>query len=193
MNRLSRNVFFIVLLFSFAGCSWLSAKDKSFIKDFERREIKKPLQFSRAVEAPLLETGKSILIVPFLAGENVVASEELKAASLMFIRGVYDEFQDKKARFELMSKENMEKSDFLVEGHVVNWFEPKWFSRIFLRNKDKLLGVEGKMTDLNTGRVILSFEDEIACKGKNISYRDLAHILGVRFGKFILSQDIKKK
>ena len=193
MRIFLRNFIIIVLFVFLAGCTWLPKGKKDFLQDFKFQEAQRFVQSLRIKEADLLQKGARILIVPFVAGESVVASEELHKTALMMVRGVYDEFADKKSRFEIMTKETMGKSDFIIEGHVIEWFEPSWFSRLFLCNKTKILRLEGRMTDLDTGKIILTFEDRISTKRKQISYRDLGYVLGVRLGKMILSHDKIKK
>jgi len=130
---------------------------------------------------------------PFIPGENVAATEECHKTALMMVRGAYDAFQEKKSRWEIMTKENMERSDFIIEGRVVAWFEPSWFSRFFLRNKTKILKIEGKMIELDSGRAVAAFEDEIIAQRKEIFYRDLGYVLGARLGNRIMMEDKMQK
>lgn len=193
MTIFFRFFLFVVFLIVDQGCAFFMKDKRDFLADFKKEQVSGQMQFFKMKEQDLFKNGEKLLIVPFVAGQSVAENNALHKTSLMMIRGVYDAFTDDKARFKLMTQETMAESDFIVEGHVVEWFEPSWFSRIFLRNKKKILRVEGKMTDLDSGKMVFVFEDQIGSLRKEVSYEDLGYILGVRLAKTILSYDKKSK
>ncbi|MBF0523345.1 MAG: hypothetical protein HQL24_09875 [Candidatus Omnitrophica bacterium] len=186
--KIVKGFFLVACVIFMTGCAWLPwGKHGSANAPQKTEDADAPLKVQRIVEADLLKDGENILIAPFTAGEDVRATEEMDKDALMLVRGVYDELQEKKSWFKIITAETVEKSDFLIEGHITKISEPSWFARFILRKKKKTFGVEGKMTDLNTGRIIFSFEDEVSSGKKGTTYLDLSHLIGVRLARFILS------
>ena len=185
----------LVLLFLTIGCSHIAFLGKSprpSKNTIGPSKLKQPLESNNFVEkgqiidVPRLQQGTNIAIIPFKAGVGVEANEELDKIALMIVKGVADVFaDDQESRFNILTAENSQEADFIIQGHITGVKGPSRVSRWILFKGQKTLDVDGKMVDAQTGETIAVFADKT--ETKEADYKELGYRIGKNIGLFIVS------
>ncbi|MCK5178887.1 MAG: hypothetical protein KAR32_05095 [Candidatus Omnitrophica bacterium] len=184
-----------IALFLMIGCAHIPFLGKSSQPADDAVESSVPEQSvelndfvkkGQIVDAESLKQGKNIAVIPFKAGVGVEANEELDRIALMIVKGIADTFADAEGNlFNILTAENLEGADFIVQGHVTSVKGPSKVSRWVLLKGHKRLGIDGKMVDAQTGEAIAVFADQATSETEN--YKDLGYRIGKNIGLFILS------
>jgi len=184
-----------ISLFLMIGCAHIPFFGKSSQpakETIKSSRLEQPLELSgfvekgRIVDAGRLQQGKNVAVIPFKAGVDVEANEELERVTLMVVKGNADTFADDQGGlFNILTAENSNEADFVIQGHVTNLKGPSRVSRWVLLKGHKMLSVDGKMIDAGTGEAIAVFTDQVTSKTE--SYKDLGYRIGKNIGLFILS------
>ncbi len=162
------------------GCAGLKAKEP---------RIQETKFFFKVLQSERILKGGKLLIVPFTAGVNIEANEELKKVALMIVKGITEAIQEKnESRFELLFFEEAGQAQLVIEGHITKLTSPSRISQMGLGDKKISLGVEGDMVDLETGEKILIFNDERKADRKTSTYQDLAYGIGRSIGNALMAQ-----
>lgn len=132
-----------------------------------------------------LSQGGKILVIPFTAGTQVVQDDELDHLSLSIVKGFSDLLTSKKSAFEIVSADQQQGADFIVQGHVTTKTAPGKFKRWVLMKHKIGLAVEGRVLERSTKHVLLSFSFRVSGAVKE-GYDDLAYKIGNELGQFIL-------
>lgn len=200
MRRVVKAVF-CMSLFLIVGCSHIpfvgkSAKSSTTVKKNDSSE-RKPLESVKYVEkgsivdSLRLQKKQNIVIVPFTAGVGVEASDELDGVALMIIKGISDTFATdrtgKHNHFNILTAENAQNADLVVQGRVTQMTTSSKVSRWVLFKGEKKLGVEGKMLDPKTDEPTLIFVDHAKTRTRDENFKRLGYRIGTNIGRFILS------
>lgn len=170
----------LLLLCLTAGCVWVAPKDTAGMKTH-------PLpQGQKILNAERLQKGGRMVVVPFRAGVGVEATDELDKIALMIVKGVADLLKKEGAHFEVMTGENADQADFLIQGHITHRAGASGLRRWILRSKTIELGIEAKMMDIATQQTILVFTQRKETTKKARDYRELGYEIGEDLGRFIL-------
>ena len=145
----------------------------------------------RIVDAKALQQKQKLAIMPFKAGANVEASDELDRVALMIIKGISDAFlrsQDgNHGHFQILTAENFSEADLIVRGHITDLISPSKIRRLLPLKAKKTLGVAGKILKSETGEVVLIFNDREASDDTQDDYSQIGYRIGKNIGEFILS------
>src|SRR3989338_2535899 len=96
----------------------------------------------RIIDKTLLQNSGNILVIPFEAGANVEATADLDKMSLMIVKGLIEDFEDRNLSFEIVNSDDAEKADYVVKGHVTKFDKIKGLKR-WIANKKLYLTIEG--------------------------------------------------
>ncbi|MBN1869590.1 MAG: hypothetical protein JW847_03320 [Candidatus Omnitrophica bacterium] len=138
------------------------------------------------LDAKYLKRGDKIVIIPFKAGVDVTANDELGRIALMIVKGIADSFHNHGDVFNVLTDENAEGADLIIKGHVTGIQGPSKIRRWVLLKGRKSLSVEGEMVEKQTWKTVAVFSDQIL--GKNDTYNDLGYKIGMNVGEFISSE-----
>ncbi len=149
----------------FVGKIQQSSESTAQSNGSEERQLEpnKFVEKGRIINTEALQKGKNIAIIPFTAGVSVEASNGLDKVALMIIKGISDAFADdhsgKHDHFNILTAENSEAADLIVQGHINSLKSPSKVKKWVLISGQKMLGVDGKIVDARTGESVLIFED----------------------------------
>lgn len=202
MKRNSDTAFFVLLLLV-AGCANInipfvgksSEQSKAVNKtDLPEKPSLEPSAFvedGRIINAQRLQQGQNIVIIPFKAGVGVEATEELDKAALMLVKGISDAFgndpRGEQNKFNILTAESVKEAEFIIQGHITDQRGSPKIKKWVLLKGTKTLGVEGKMTDAQTGETIAIFSDHAKTSMRKEDYKQLGYRIGKNIGQFILS------
>ena len=184
-----RNIFLIFsfagfILCAFQGCSWFhSAKPSS------SQEKSPPiLDSAKLIDAEPLKKGGKIQIIPFTAGIDVEASQELDRMALGIIQGATEiiNAENEKENLTVVFGEEADKSDFRMSGHITRFKKNSRLKKFFFK-KTIDVTIEGKMVSQRTGETLFIFTHRKKIQGKEPSLKNLGRIMGHDLGRYISS------
>lgn len=202
MRVIKKNLFFI-LVFSllFNGCAWFhwgGSKSKisrrinpdDLVVKLDEKEAAVSgdlLKDGNLIDRRKLRLGGNVVVVPFSPGVNIEANDEFDKVTLRIIAGILDAFQDKSGVFTVLSSDEADQADFIIEGRVIEVQEHSMMKRVTLKNNRLRLSVQGKMIDRETGKPILIFSDSVEAKNKKETLGVLGTNIGQHIGQFIVT------
>jgi len=200
MEKAVKAVLF-VSLFLMVGCAHIpfigkasqpsETVTKPQLKEQQTIESNDFVEKGQIVDASRLQQGHNLAIIPFKAGVDVEAGEELDRAALMVVKGISDAFADdhsgKHAHFKVLTAEDSQAADLIVQGHITDMIKPSKVGRWVLLKKGKKLGVEGKMIDAQTGEAVVIFSDHAKTSIRKEDHAPLGYRIGQNIGRLILS------
>ena len=176
---------FIFVMLSLSGCSWFH--HRSTISSASS-EFNPYVKTGKIVDAQRLKAGGRVVIVPFKAGADVEADQELDKISLMIVKGFTDIVNSSGKQIKVDLDQELSKADFIVEGHITGFVKPSTLKR-WMPMKSKLtLSVKGKMMDINSGKTLALFTDIQNSNSQNKDIRQLGLIIGQNIARFLLSK-----
>lgn len=167
-------IFFVVLIFS--GCARLAAKSTA---DQSMRDITFKVQ---KTEGAGFLSG-SLVIQPFKPGEGVEATKQTDQVSLMMVKGFTEEMDKKNSSLVVITDDNTSAAKYFIKGYIVK-FERSTGFMDFATKKPNILSFEGKMTDLESGLVVVSFSAS-ASSGEKNDFNDFAYRIGQRLASYL--------
>jgi len=141
---------------------------------------------NEVIQQDRLKQGGPLLIVPFYAGVNVAATDELNEMALRIVKGTVDTLQQAPSPFVILTAETAGQAELELTGKITQQNETgglkKWIGK-----RKKILSAAGKIVDVRTGDVILKFSRSREGKAGQ-SFDDLGYQLGREIGQYILAQ-----
>lgn len=191
MKRLHYKIFILCFsgLIFCGGCA--TGKGRLFSK---KENFKEPEpEYSSVVLRPsfLKKEGAGLIVVPFTAGVGVEANKDLDRLSLMIVKGVIDTLNKDGVHFKILSSQEADKADFIIQGHIIHRVNPQAHRGWMFRPRDAVLSVESKMTERKSGNLILIYSRERKVKFLENGTEDetaLARHLGQDIAEYILEQ-----
>ena len=175
----------LLSLVAFMGCSILS---------FGKTTVSvSPIPFvddGYIVNRKLLQKETNIAIIPFKASVKVEANEALDKVALRIVGGIFNAFKEsdgKQGHFHVLTADDNKDPDLIIQGHITGMDGPSKVGRWALLKKKKMLSVEGKVVDAQTGERVVVFSDSQETRDKQIDYKQLGYRIGENIGRFILS------
>jgi hypothetical protein len=169
-------------LLSQGGCSFFKAKSST--PDVPASYV----DSSQVIQRSLLQKGGKLLVEPFLAGENVYASEQVDRLALKLVQGLAKEFEESPGAFQVLSADDADKADLIMQGYFTQLLspQPKMFG--LFGNKKYVLAINGEIINPQNGELILKFthQKEIP-SGATGDLEILSLAIGQDVGKFLLS------
>lgn len=139
----------------------------------------------RVIRPGRLAEGGRILLVPFRAGESVVASEELDKIAYRVMQGISNSLGENPPYFDIMINDETELPDYYITGYFVEKRQSPGFIKALRLRQGFILGVEGKLVDANTQEVLATFNDEVVSSRPGEDFIHLGFQLGHNIGEFL--------
>lgn len=183
MKRIS-NFLLVISLFSFCGCFF------PFHKHSSANPSKKGPQLTSAkiLSPKLLREAKTLIIVPFTAGENVEATKELDRLSLMIVKGFTLAFQEATPQIKILSSEEAAEADLVLKGHIIQWSKPERFKKVVMRRKEVLIKVDAQVEAPASGRSVLKIEHQRKGRLNQENEDAVAQKIGEDMAQYIAGQ-----
>ncbi len=162
------------------GCAWFK-KEKSDAPVTQRHD-----ESNKIIDAARLKQGGTIFIVPFKAGPNVAATPQLDRIALMIVKGMAEQINQSQSPFRVLSAENKDYADFIIQGHITKLTEPQGLKKWPLGKKEKILAAMGYMIEQKTRKKILIFSQQKRSLSKGQGYEDLGLGIGSDLAESIL-------
>ena len=186
--RYSKIISIVLLLAFICGCSWVKHQQPSTLPS-------DPIPFvktGKILNSKRLKQGGKLLIIPFKAGEDVEATDEIDKLALTIVKGIAEKLQVPGSPFKVIFAENANEADLSIEGHIIGVGRSSTFEKLILMDKGKSLSVSGKLVDQKTGETILVFTDVKQDQDKSKTFIDLAYGIGRDVGDYVLAMSQKK-
>src|SRR3989338_8212224 len=169
---------------SITGCSWsrhptevLSAESVPIVDD------------GKVIDLSRLRPGRSVVILPFNAGTQVEASDELDKIALMLVKGAAETFQENPAALKVLFPGEKSQADLFLQGHVTRLTKKSAGAKRWLgRASAPSLTVEGDLVERKTGKVVLHFVHGKKAQDKGEDHRALGWEIGKDIARFIISE-----
>ena len=98
--------------------------------------------------------GGKVAFVPFVAGKEAEAGEELDRMSLMMVKGAADAFNSVRTPWQIVTDENAEEASYVIDGRVEEYGRTRGEGRIpFLGKKTYTLKIRAEMRRVATGEI----------------------------------------
>ena len=179
--RMQRLIFSAWLLCFLCGCGWLGSRPAPV------PQTQQFVNSGKVIDAVLLAKEGSLLIVPFPAGVNVAATDELEQASFMVVKGIYDTLKEKGAAFRLLESDSPQKPDFIIKGYMTRLSRSGGMIRGLIKGREMTVAAEGKLLERESGKPALIFSFQRKSAQKETDHRDLGYKVGQDIGEFIAS------
>lgn len=186
-----------ILVIYLAGCSWIKTPSwlpfthKKNLETPQKEDVvaaprKIPVDEGRMISPGKLQAGGKILLVPFRAGKNVIATKELDKIAFRMMQGISIALEDNKPEFEILINLDQSQPDFLIDGYfIVKKESSDFLAKWFFKKKKFVLGVEGKLMDARSREVIAIFTDTMASNSPQEDFVYLGFRIGQNIGDFI--------
>ncbi|OGX06943.1 MAG: hypothetical protein A2Z88_04005 [Omnitrophica WOR_2 bacterium GWA2_47_8] len=176
-----------VYAFCSAGCAWFKRKPAPAKAEPPSSESRDE-EFQTLNRARLKEGG-NLLIVPFSAGVNVEATDELEAVSLYIVKGIGETLMAGNGPLKVLTEGDLNQADFVFQGHITKLGTTHSLTEI-LKPKSLYLSVKGEMLEQKTGKVLFYFSRNIfGAEGKD-DFKTLGDELGKGVANYLM-EDLK--
>jgi hypothetical protein len=156
-----------------------------------------PRKFSSVAHSPVNATGNiikesefkkggTLVILPFKAGENAMASQQLDRVALMIVKGMIDYLAQEKTPFTVLTTQDQGKPDLVIDGYINDFTEPGTMKRWIMHNKKAVLTVDGFMEIAGTKERLLVFQHTRSMADPKKDGLDLAYKTGQDLGRYIV-------
>lgn len=188
LKRVKIFVGIITISFFVCGCI-LGRGNRALVKPAENGLVgNQGLVIGKTVESRRLQQGGNLLIIPFVAGQGVAATDSLGKMALMVVRGVADALQAQKISFRILGESNAESADLIMRGRITKFKKSSSFKKWFGQKPRTQFWVEGKVVDVKGENIILYFSHHAEAESASANDQHVAYQAGQAIGQFILAQ-----
>lgn len=142
---------------------------------------------AKVLRKDVLRRGGDLLVIPFTAGENVTANDELDRVALRVVQGVAAVLDESSSPLKVLGAEDAGSAQLILRGRFSGKACAGWMARRLRGRPGKVLGVEGELLDRNTGEVVLTFSHRRRGLGRGEDFEALGLALGQDIGRFLLT------
>ncbi|MCA9407640.1 MAG: hypothetical protein KC733_03035 [Candidatus Omnitrophica bacterium] len=175
----------VFICFLIQGCGWFSRQSSPRIQnDIDKAQY-------RIVNEKRLRAGGKLLVVPFRAGADVEANEELDHIALMFVKGLSEVLMENESPFEIVMADQAAAADFIIVGHIIDIDHSSRFGKWVGKKEKVSLSVKGKLLERSTDKALFYFEDAREEDRVLVDHKQLGYIVGHRIGEFLLKESQK--
>lgn len=147
-----------------------------------------PLKQARVFQKDKFAKGGNILIVPFSAGANVSASDDLDHVSLMIVRGIADVLGSEEKPFKVLVRQDAQDADIVIKGRILQMDLKKNLKKPWAKRVRKLtLEIEGSVLAVEPEEILAKFSQIKKSKSKADSLESMGYVMGTEIGQFLLS------
>ena len=142
---------------------------------------------NKIIASDRLKQGGKLLIIPFKAGAEVEASDELNKITLMMVKGIAEELQASNVPFKILTSEDADCAELIIKGHVVRMSKAggikKWLPGKNIIN----LKVVGVLLERESQDRLAVFSMQKSLNESQEDFKLLGYSLGKDIGRFIAS------
>ncbi len=167
----------------FLGCSFhQKPKTLALVADTS------PLDQTRVFQKEKLSVGGNLLVVPFSAGENVEASDQLDRVSLMIVKGISDLLGKTDKPFKVLVEKDAQNADFVIKGRIVQMQQKSPFHKPWEKKLSKyILRVEGSVLGVQDDEILAKFSKIEDANSQTEIFETLGYQIGEQIGHFLLT------
>ena len=140
----------------------------------------------KVIKEDVFKKGGTLVILPFKAGVNAVASPQLDRVTLMIVKGAVDYLAEQKTPFKVLTTEDQGSPQLVIEGYVDDLSHSGKMSRMAMRPKTTTLSVNGQMVISGTHDRVLIFQQTKSIPDPKRDGLDIAYQTGQDLGRFIV-------
>ena len=145
------------------------------------------LKEARIFQKERLAKGGNLLVVPFSAGKNVEASDELDHVSLMIVKGIADTLGSAEKLFTILVEQDAQSADFIIKGRIVQMEEKSTFPKPWQKKTRQFnLAVEGSILSVDTEEILAKFSQTKSEESQANRFEAFGYDIGVEIGRFLL-------
>jgi hypothetical protein len=173
-----RNIFIIGFILFLASCVRTPPKEAipETITSFKAQV---------ADRAPALQ-GRMV-IQPFRSGAGVPANPEMDQASLMLVKSFTESVNQDPSQLTVITDDSLSDAQFFMKGYITQYKKASGLVDRW-RKKKNIFAVEGKIIDLRSDRVVVSFSAAIH-SSEELDLSQLARKVGERVAAYVAGQD----
>jgi hypothetical protein len=184
-----KKIIFSILLLSFsffAGCSvHLKPKVVNTLKVL-------PLTQERVFQKEKLAKGGKVLVVPFSAGKNIEASDQLDHVALMIVKGIADTLASGEP-FRILVEQDAQSADFVIKGRIVQMEQKTPFHMPWRKKTKKLtLKVEESVLGVENEEILAKFSQIKMLESPTDNFETLGYDIGTQIGRCLLESATTK-
>ena len=136
------------------------------------------------LDSQLLVQGGNIALVPFKAGPNAEATDELDRLSLMIIKGIQDSLEHQKTSLHVVDAADGQPK-IALQGYIEEYSKTGNLSRMMMRPNKNSLSLVGEVWLISNGQRLLNFSTDKKFNPKKEKPMDVAYVLGKEIGDYI--------
>ena len=176
VRPMSNKIIFVVIACFFVTACGASKKVVRSAKPLTSPVVVKVINSKK-----FIPEGK-LLIVPFSAGEDVPATDDLSRFALRIVKGLSDGLGQNKT-FVVLNADNSSEAQLTLRGRIVQQRQPRQGMPFFKKDGKKILAVAGELLDSVSGETILYFSLIQAAITPTDSFDDVAQALGTNLAQ----------
>lgn len=136
------------------------------------------------VQKDLLKQGGTVLLFPFIPGENVAADENVDRVSLRIIKGLAEVLKVSGAALTPVYSPDADHR-FIVKGRVqdIRWYKSWW---PWGKRNQFVVKVSGQMVEARSGGVVLSFRHQRHGQVPQESVEGASQAIGEDLARFFI-------
>lgn len=151
-----------------------------------------PLTQAMVFEKEKLAKGGKVLVVPFSAGENIEANDQLDRVSLMIVKGIADTLALGEP-FKILVEQDAQSADFVIKGRIVQMEQKTPFHKPWRKKTEKLtLKVEGSVLGVENEEILAKFSQIKILESQTVSFETLGYDIGTEIGRWLLESATTK-
>lgn len=140
------------------------------------------------LNASILAKGGKLALMPFRAGPQAEANDELDRLSMAVLRGIKDSLDEQNTALHVITDESQGQPQMVLQGYVQEYSKTGHFSRIMRRSHRDRIVLEGEIWLEASGERLLNFSLQRAFDSKKNKPMDVAYAMGKSIGDFIAKQ-----
>lgn len=140
----------------------------------------------KIINRDVFAKGGTLVVLPFKAGEDVVASPQLDRMAMMIAKGAIDYLNEQKTPFTVLTTQDQGSPELVVEGYIEDMDRPGKLGRLVLRHKKATLRVNGQIIVAATKERVMIFQSTKSMADPKRDGLDIAYQTGQDLGRFIV-------
>jgi hypothetical protein len=186
-NKIGRMLIVVLGVFMLASCAHGSKETKTKLaRIVESAPVKNEGSsvVGAVLDADTLAQGGEIALVPFKAGTNAEATDELDRLSLIITKGITDSLNAQATSLKVVDAAEG-KPRVALQGYIEEFSRSGKMSRVMMRPNEMSFSVVGEVWLISDGKRLLTFSTDKRFDPKKQKAVDAAYHLGKEIGDFI--------
>ena len=176
----------LMMMFLFSSCAHAPATKSIVVENGSVGPIT-----GSVLDSDILAQGGSLALVPFKAGAQAEATDELDHISLMILKGIKDSVDEHKGTLQVVDAADGHPK-LALQGYIKEFSKSGKLSRMLLKPNQYSLELEGELWLISNGQRLVNFSTSKKFNPKKEKPIDVAYALGREIGDFI-SDHAKQK